>query len=71
MEQEPGYNTEASTDQTKCPDNLVNDHWDYIFQVLEAHGEEWETIEKVGFHYKTAFAHGWKHAMEAKGQRRY
>ena len=42
------------------------DHWEYVKSVLEAHGEDADVIEKCGFHYKTAFEHGWKHGIESE-----
>ena len=41
------------------------DHWKYIRTVLEEHGESKEVIEKCGFHYRTAFEHGFKHGVES------
>lgn len=43
---------------------LIEDHWNYINDLLYAHGQSKEIIEIVEFHYKTAFEHGWKHAIE-------
>ncbi len=45
-------------------DVLINDHWEYIETLLRMHCEDEETIEKIGFHYQSAFKHGWKHARE-------
>ena len=56
--------------------DLINNHWGYIEGVLraanQAHSfdDEYELEHKVaeiGFHYKTAMEHGWKHACEYYG----
>ena len=41
-------------------------HWEYIKGILETHQENNEVIEKIGYHYKTAFLHGYKHGIEDK-----
>ena len=48
---------------SECPETLIDQHWEYIGELLRVHGEE-ELFEIVKFHYRTAFAHGWKHAVE-------
>ena len=45
---------------------LAEAHTKYIVKLMEAHGEDSITIKKVQFHYKSAFLHGWKHAIEDK-----
>lgn len=48
---------------------LADAHWQYVEGVLEkafgacAHGR----MEEIGFHYKTAFEHGYKHGLEDAG----
>ncbi len=49
---------------TDDPHRLADDHWAYIESLLTMHGETEDIIQKVGWHYKTAFIHGFKHAME-------
>lgn len=39
----------------------IDAHWEYISQLLRTHGENEQVIEKIGFHYRTAMAHGAKH----------
>lgn len=46
-------------------EELAQAHWDYVASVLKAHGVDEQVIEVCGHHYRTAFVHGWKHAMEA------
>ena len=41
-------------------------HWRYIEGVLQTHSIDPADIEMVGYHYRTAFVHGWKHADEAR-----
>lgn len=45
-------------------EELAAQHWSYISSLLDAHGEHAPNIDKVAFHYKTAFIHGYKHAEE-------
>lgn len=45
-------------------DTLADQHWQYIRALLIQHGEDLCTVEKIGFHYKSAMKHGWKHAVE-------
>lgn len=46
---------------------LISDHWSYIKKVLEVGGRLEAEIDEIGFHYKTAMEHGWKHAEEYHG----
>jgi hypothetical protein len=43
---------------------LADDHWAYIKDLLVIHGMTDIEIKTIGFHYKTAFVHGWKHGVE-------
>ena len=43
---------------------LVAQHWNYIEDLLVAHGENVGNIDIARFHYKEAFRHGYKHAYE-------
>ncbi len=43
---------------------LAEAHWGYIKQLLKAHNEPELVIGLIGFHYKSAFIHGYKHAEE-------
>ena len=50
------------TDRKKIAKELANMHWSYIRQML-VHDQLTDIeIERIGFHYKTAFEHGFKHA---------
>ena len=44
--------------------DLANDHWAYIEELLTAHGEDVEKVSVAEFHYKEAFKHGYKHCWE-------
>jgi hypothetical protein len=44
---------------------LAGEHWNYIRDVLMIHGVNQETVYLIGFHYVTAFEHGWKHAIQS------
>lgn len=49
---------------------LAETHWSYVRSVLLAH-EEWpEVVEKCGFHYVSAFVHGFKHGVESTREER-
>lgn len=43
---------------------LASDHWNYIEGILKAHDLDDKYIKTIEYHYKTAFIHGYKHAME-------
>ena len=43
------------------PESLADAHWDYVKAVLEHAGETPEIIGIIGFHYRTAMIHGYKH----------
>ena len=44
--------------------DLANDHWTYIEELLIAHGEDVDKLSVAEFHYKEAFRHGYKHCWE-------
>jgi len=48
----------------KDVNELVDKHWSYVEQMLKAHGEDEDIIRVIGFHYKTAMVHGFKHGRE-------
>jgi len=51
------------------PMKLADDHWAYIRDLLLAHNVGDYTVNIIGFHYRSAFKHGYKHGQEdAKGQ---
>ena len=43
---------------------LAREHWAYIKQLLLTHGVQIEQVNIIGFHYETAFVHGYKHGQE-------
>lgn len=45
-------------------EDLIDRHWAYIKNVLTNHAVAGSEISRIGFHYKTAFHHGYKHAVE-------
>lgn len=48
---------------------LADDHWSYVSDVLAIPCEDVRTIDIIEFHYKSAFIHGHKHGMEdAEGE---
>jgi len=46
------------------------EHWEYVKSVIEMHEQAYrqidvlDVVELIGFHYKTAMEHGWKHGLE-------
>lgn len=49
-------------------EELAQAHWDYVASVLLVHGANETEIEMCGHHYRTAFIHGWKHAIEYRDE---
>jgi hypothetical protein len=49
-----------------APEALINDHWGYVKGLVEtvSGGSESFNLKAMEFQYKSAFAHGWKHAIE-------
>lgn len=47
---------------------LVDAHWRYVENLLRTHGEPDASLNKIGFHYKSAMLHGYKHGMEAASE---
>lgn len=43
---------------------LAEEHWAYLEQVLQVADVTNTDIDIIGFHYKTAMVHGYKHAWE-------
>lgn len=43
--------------------NLASAHWEYVSGILATHGISVEQIDMIGFHYKTAMVHGYKHGL--------
>jgi hypothetical protein len=55
---------EKKPTEKETMNKLILDHWAYIEGVLVKTGKPIENIQEIGYHYKTAFAHGWKHHQE-------
>jgi hypothetical protein len=48
------------------PENeLASRHWSYVDELLSIHGIIPEDRQMIGFHYKSAFVHGYKHGVAA------
>jgi len=45
-------------------EKLAEAHWNYIKDLLLNHKINKSYTEQIGFHYKTAFIHGYKHGQE-------
>ncbi len=45
-------------------DELAQEHWNYIFELLKAHNIHKDHMEIASFHYIEAFKHGYKHCWE-------
>jgi len=46
------------------PGELAKAHWDYIDEVLVKDGVSLRDRWRIGFHYKQAMIHGYKHALQ-------
>ena len=46
-------------------EKLAADHWKYLEGLLESHNVDEKAVEAIGFHYRTAMVHGFKHGVEA------
>jgi len=46
---------------------LIEEHWKYIENLLRAHNTTTCDMKGIEYHYKTAFMHGYKHALEDHG----
>jgi hypothetical protein len=67
------FDEPQSNDAPETPpraEQLAEDHWGYVKQLLEltlegtnGSGDD-RRIEEIGFHYKSAMIHGWKHRDE-------
>jgi hypothetical protein len=44
---------------------LIDNHWEYVYGVLRHTGLSTEERERIEYHYKTAFEHGFKHGVES------
>ena len=47
---------------------LAANHWAYVAGVLANHGLTVDEIDVYGYHYQTAFVHGYKHAIQDVSQ---
>lgn len=54
----------STKSKTSRSETLAKDHWGYIKSLMETHRVDENTINTMGFHYVTAFVHGYKHAQE-------
>ena len=43
---------------------LANQHWGWLSDLLDALGLQEFNKKTLGYIYRTAFQHGWKHAVE-------
>ena len=46
------------------PEKLAADHWGYVDSLFAVHGVNEKAREVIGFHYKSAMVHGFKHGVE-------
>lgn len=49
----------------KDPEQLAAAHWKYVEGLLELHRVDVGDIEIIGWHYRSAMVHGFKHGVEA------
>ena len=51
------------------PTELAEAHWKYIKSLLFEHKIDDTEIKRIGFHYRTAMIHGYKHGyIDAKAE---
>jgi len=43
---------------------IAADHWEYIKSLLIQHKIDLPELNRIGFHYRTAFIHGYKHGID-------
>jgi hypothetical protein len=64
------YEASKTERSTRDPEQLAEAHWAYVEQVIRLETPEGDFsedyINAVGFHYKSAFVHGYKHGREEK-----
>ena len=49
------------------PKALAEEHWKYIKSILVEHKIDTTEVKLIGFHYRTAMIHGYKHGwVDAK-----
>lgn len=44
--------------------SLADSHWAYLADVIRLEGAHSDDIKRIGFHYRSAFVHGYGHALE-------
>ena len=47
-------------------EKLAADHWAYLEGLMQTHNVDETAVGAIGFHYKTAFVHGYKHGEESR-----
>ena len=53
--------------ERKEAQRLADDHWDWLEPIIEAIPPENRTVTLIGYLFKTAITHGWKHRAEKVG----
>ena len=62
---EPIYDCNGEGNRPSDPGRrLAGQHWEYLNNVLLIHGLEKSDINTIGYHYRTAFIHGYKHGLQ-------
>ena len=57
-------NAATKNQETVDVAKMAQDHWRYVAGVMSVHGVDDREIIICGHHYREAFAHGYKHAIE-------
>jgi len=60
MSEQKDYSNENKQEEEYL-NKLIEDHWHYIAGILQYTTSD---VKEIGYHYKTAFRHGWKHHKE-------
>lgn len=58
----PAKDPEINLDEVKA---LVDAHWKYVEGILRLDGRSEGTVKEIGWHYRSAMLHGYKHGVEA------
>lgn len=48
---------------------MCDEHWKFIEDILLHHSVNEDEIKRIGFYYKSALFHGYKHALTDLGEK--
>ena len=53
----------------KLSNKLAKEHWKFIKMMLNHTEETKGSIKTIGYYYRAAFIHGYKHGQKAQGDK--